>query len=219
MMKKIFILLTMLLFSAQVWAAEVWNFPAEVALKRLKEGNERFVSYEMKHPNIDKSRRQKLCNGQRPFAVILTCSDSRVVPEIIFDQGLGDIFVIRNASNVLDEHVLGSIEYALRNLGVKLVIVLGHECCSEVGMAMKENKETPAIESIKESIKPAVTKCQLEKTYTYENVIRAHAMLTAKDILQDKDLSEYINKHDIQVIPAYYNIVTGEVVLLKEETE
>lgn len=216
-MKKVFIILTMLLFSSQVWAGEVLSLPADVALQKLKDGNERFVSYEMKHPNVHKSRREKLINGQRPFAVILSCSDSRVVPEIIFDQGLGDIFVIRNAGNVLDEHVLGSIEYALHHLGVKLVIVLGHEFCGAVGTAMKEDKESPAIESIKESIKPAVDKCKEEKTYTYENVIKTHAKLDVEDILEDNELSGYISNHDIQVIPAYYSISTGKVEFLKQE--
>lgn len=210
-MKKFFIILTILMFGVQVRAGEIPNLPADIALHRLKEGNYRFANYQMKHPNINKNRRDKLIIGQHPFAVILSCSDSRVVPEIIFDQGLGDIFVIRNAGNVTDEHVLGSIEYALHHLGVRLVVVLGHESCGAVGAAMKEEKESPAIESIKESIKPAVCKCKEANTYIYENVIKTNAQLNAKEILEDKELSDYIKKHDIKVIPAYYSITNSTV--------
>lgn len=215
-MKRIILILAIMLFSAQICVAEVLNLPADIALNKLKEGNIRFTSYQMKHPNIDKKRREKLIVMQRPYAIILSCSDSRVVPEIIFDQGLGDIFVIRNAGNVLDAHVLGSLEYALRNLGVKLIIVLGHESCYEVGYAMKETKESPAVESIKESIKPAVNQCKEDNNYSYENVIKTHAQLTAKEILEDGELGQYIDKHCINVIPAYYNMSTGEVEFLKQ---
>lgn len=210
-MKKFFIILAILMFSAQVKAGEVPNLPADIALHRLKEGNYRFANYQMKHPNINKTRRDKLIIDQHPFAVVLSCSDSRIVPEMIFDQGLGDIFVIRNAGNDLDEHVMGSIDYAMRHLGVKLIVILGHEYCGAVGAAMKGDKESPEIESLLESIKPAVDLCKKENRYTYENVIKAHAILDVKDIVEDKDLGGYINKHGVKVIPAYYSIDSGEV--------
>lgn len=215
-MRKVILFLTIILFSTQVLAGEVLNLPADIALHRLKEGNIRFSSYQMKHPNISKKRREKLIVMQRPYAAVLSCSDSVAAPEIIFDQGLGDIFVIRNAGNVLDEHVLGSLEYALHHLGIKLVIVLSHQSCGAVGEAMKDNKESPAIESIKESIMPAVNTCRENGNYTYENVIKTHAQLNVKEILEDKELGQYIEKHAVKVIPAYYDITTGEVEFLKE---
>lgn len=214
-MKKIILTFAMMLVATQAWASTVPGLPAEMALKKLKDGNERYVEFQMKHPNQQKSRREKLINGQHPFAVILSCSDSRVPPEIIFDQGLGDLFVIRNAGNVLDEHVIGSIEYAVHHLGVKLVVVLGHESCGAVGAAMKEDKESPAIESIKASIEPAVSLCKKEKTYSYENVIKTHAKMNIDSILEDKELCEYVDKHDLKIIPAYYSISTGQVQFLK----
>lgn len=213
-MKKVFLVLTIMLFATQAIAFEAPNVPTEIALHKLKEGNYRFVNYQMKHPNESKSRRDKLIIGQHPFAVILTCSDSRVPPELIFDQGLGDIFVIRNAGNVIDEHIVGSVDYAVRHLGVNLVVVLGHEYCGAVGAAMKEDKESPSIESIKESIKPAVDKCKKENAYSYENVIKANARLGVKAILEDKTISEYMKKYDVKIIPAYYCIDTGEVEFL-----
>lgn len=214
-MKKIVLTLIMLLFSAQVWASTILNVPDDIALQMLKKGNYRFYSYTMKHPNQSKIRREKLIAGQHPFAVILTCSDSRVVPELIFDQGLGDLFVIRNAGNVIDEHVLGSIEYAVKHLGVNLVVVMGHESCGAVGAAMKDEKESPGLESIKESIKPAIEACKKGNSYSYENVIKSHARLVNDAILQDKGLAEYMKRHDVKIVPAFYCLQTGQVEFLK----
>lgn len=214
-MRKIILMVVMILFATKTLASEVLNLPADIALEKLKQGNARFVELKMKHPNQTKVRRDKLVVGQHPFAVILTCSDSRVAPEILFDQGLGDIFVIRNAGNVLDEHVMGSIEYAVHHLGVNLVIVMGHESCGAVGAAMKESKESPAIESLKESIAPAVEKCKKENIFSYENVIKKHAKLGAEDIANEKELCEYAKKHDLKIIPAYYSLKTGKVEFLK----
>lgn len=105
---------------------------SQKALELLKEGNARFVSGALTPKDHYKEERQKLSEGQHPFAVVLCCSDSRVVPEILFDQQLGDLFVIRNAGNVVDLHVLGSIEYAVEHLGAPLVVVLGHSNCGAV---------------------------------------------------------------------------------------
>lgn len=214
-MKKIFTVLVIMLFATKAYALRVANLPADIALNKLKEGNYRFASSQMKHPNLQKSRREKLLNGQHPFAVILSCSDSRVVPELIFDQGLGDVFVIRNAGNILDENTISSIDYAIRNFGVNLIIVLNHEYCDEVGIVMREDKKSLASQKLEESIMPAVNKCKEENSYAYVNVIKTHAKLDATNVMQDKSLSAYINKHDIKVVPAYYSISTGEVEFLK----
>jgi carbonic anhydrase len=216
-MKKIVLTLVLMFFATKAIAFEPPGIPAAIALQKLKDGNSRFVTYQMKHPNQGKPRREKIVNGQHPFAVILSCSDSRVPPEIIFDQGLGDLFVIRNAGNVIDEHVMGSIEYAVHHLGVNLVIVLGHESCGAVGAAMKEDKESPDIESIKASITPAIEKCKELKAYSYENVIRTHAKMDVDTIFENKELKEYSIKHDLKILPAYYSITTGQVEFLKQE--
>lgn len=214
MIKKIILTLMMLLFSAQAWAAVI-NVPCDIAYEMLKKGNYRFSTNAMKHPHQDKARRAKLIVAQRPFAIIVTCSDSRIVPEIIFDQGLGDLFVIRNAGNDLDEHVLGSIDYAITHLGVNLVVVLGHESCGAVGEAMKGPTGNPEIDSLIESIKPAIESCQKNNRYTLENVVKAHAIQDAQEILADKNLEQYMKKHDVKIVPAYYSIQTGQVDFLK----
>ena len=210
-MKKIIFTLAMMLIATQVWASEIPNLSAEDALVKLKQGNVRYEKLHLKHPDVSKSRRKELEQGQHPFVAILSCSDSRVPTEIIFDQGLGDIFSIRNAGNVLDKHVVGSIEYAVHHLGIKLVVVLGHESCGAVGAAMSESKEAPEIESLKEAILPACTKCKKENKYTYENVIRTHAKLEVSELLKDEHLSEMIKGHNVKIIPAYYNLHTGRV--------
>lgn len=215
-MKKLILTLTVMLFAAQAWAIRPPSLPGEIALQKLKDGNERFATFKMKHPNLSAEHRGRLANGQHPFAVIVSCSDSRIPPELIFDQGLGDIFVIRNAGNVLDEHVLGSINYAIEHLGVNLVVVMGHQFCGAVGAAMKEDKESPLIESIKESIKPAIEKCKENKNLDYDNVIKTNAKMNVDAILDDKELGEYIRKHDVKVLPAYYSISTGKVEFLKK---
>ena len=131
-----------------------------LAWRRLQEGNERFVSGTSSHPNQDASRRSSLVDNQHPFAVIFGCSDSRLAAEIIFDLGLGDAFVIRTAGHVLDDAVLGSLEYSISVLGVPLIVVLGHDSCGAVTAtkAAVETGEMPIgfMRSLVERITPAV---------------------------------------------------------------
>src|SRR5207245_4280782 len=108
--------------------------PAE-AISKLKEGNGRYASGNLQHPGQTTERRAKLTKSQHPFAIIVSCSDSRVPPELVFDQGLGDLFVLRVAGNVIDDHSLGSIEYAVDHLAVRLIVVLGHQRCGAVHAA------------------------------------------------------------------------------------
>ncbi len=107
------------------------------AWKALKEGNERFVAGRPEHPSQSVEHRASLADGQRPTAVVFGCADSRVAAEIIFDQGLGDMFVVRTAGHVIDSAVLGSIEYAVTVLGVPLIVVLGHDSCGAVQATLK----------------------------------------------------------------------------------
>ena len=215
-MKNRFLLtvISLLAFAGCVFATDASNLSAKDALNNLKAGNERFVKMKLQHPDESVERRHEMVKGQHPFVAVLSCSDSRVPTEIIFDQGLGDIFVIRNAGNVLDEHVLGSIEYAVEHLGVNLVVVLGHESCGAVGAAMAHSKETKAIESLKKAIEPAVELCKKQHKDSYENIIKTHAILDVQKINEDNDLSEYFKNHSVQVIPAYYHLDSGVVEFL-----
>lgn len=215
-MRRVILVLLIMLLSLPVIAFEPPNLPADIAIAKLKEGNYRFSNYKMKHPNLNKTRRDRLINGQHPFAAIITCSDSRIVPEFIFDQGLGDLFVIRNAGDVLDEDVMESIEYAVHHLGVNLVVVMGHEFCGAVGAAMKGDEKYPEYESIIKDIAPAIEKCKKAGNYSYENVIKTHVRMEVDRIFEKKDLHDYYMKHDLKIIPAYYSISTGEVEFLNK---
>lgn len=213
-MKKLVTLLSALFCAEKVVAADVDNSPAISALQKLQAGNERFAKMELKHPNLSKDRLTQLVKAQHPFAAIVSCSDSRVPPEIIFDQGLGDLFVMRNPGNIIDEHVLGGVEYAVETLGINLIVILGHECCGAVDLAMKEEVTTPAYESIKKAIKPAICQCKKEDRYTYQDVIKTNAKLVADTIANDKALSESIKRREVKIVPAYFNISNGQVEFL-----
>src|SRR5436190_300954 len=112
---------------------------ADQALERLKKGNEKFVADRSEIPNVGAERRRELAKGQHPFAIVLTCADSRVTPEYIFNQGLGDVFVLRVAGNIADQFETGSIEYAVEHLHSPLIVVLGHSKCGAVDAAMGES--------------------------------------------------------------------------------
>jgi carbonic anhydrase len=192
--------------------------PAE-AVSKLKEGNGRYTSGNLEHPGQTTERRAELAKDQHPFAVILSCSDSRVPPEIVFDQGLGDLFVVRVAGNVIDDHGLGSIEYAVDHLGTRLIVVLGHQSCG----AVKAAKETVAakgkapghIQSLVTAIKPVVeatAKDDLETTVKANVKHVVQALRSSTPILKAK-----VDSGNVQVIGGYYSLDTGAVSLLDEQ--
>ena len=175
---------------------------SQKALELLREGNARFVSNALVTKDHYEEERQRLNNGQHPFAVVLCCSDSRVVPEILFDQQLGDLFVIRNAGNVVDEDVLGSIEYAVEHLESPLVVVLGHSNCGAV-TATCQGEELPGhIVDIVRRIKPAI-----DKGCCVNDNARRHADRMAQLIREDP-IVEHLK---VKVVSAFYDIATGLV--------
>jgi carbonic anhydrase len=175
---------------------------ANVALQMLKEGNERYLKGELIQKNSYKEDRKILDGGQKPFAVILTCSDSRAAPEIFFDQKLGDIFVIRNAGNVADTEGLGSIEYATEHLKTKLVVVCGHTKCGAVTAAHSGGEFPPNIRRIVEFIEPAV-----KKGGDLDKIIHNHVESMVTRIKAD----EIIKKLGVTVVGACYDIHSGAV--------
>jgi len=192
--------------------------PAE-AVSKLKEGNGRYISGNLQHPGQTTERRAELTKDQHPFAVILSCSDSRVPPEIVFDQGLGDLFVVRVAGNVIDDHGLGSIEYAVDHLGARLIVVLGHQSCG----AVKAAKETIAakgkapghIQSLVTAIRPVVeatAKDDLETTVKANVKHVVQALRSSTPILKAK-----VDSGEVQVIGGYYSLDAGAVSLLDEK--
>src|SRR4051795_13565486 len=146
--------LLLMVASATAWGqpAPARSLPADRALARLLEGNGRYARHKEQHPDETLARRKELETGQHPFAVILSCADSRVPPELVFDQGLGDLFVIRVAGNIADDDVLGSIEYAVEHLHTKLILVLGHEKCGAVSAAVEGNHDPGHLESLLSAI-------------------------------------------------------------------
>ena len=171
-------------------------------LHSLKAGNERFVTGNLNPKDTYAEDRKTLCEGQHPFAVVLCCSDSRVAPEIIFDQKLGDLFVIRNAGNVVDEDVLGSIEYAVEHLGTPLVVVLGHSCCGAVTATCQGDELSGYILDIAKRIKPSVNaKCCIDDN------ARRHARRMAQLIEED----EIVHHIGAKVVAAFYDLQTGIV--------
>ena len=178
------------------------NIQSDKALDLLRTGNARFISGALTPKDDYAALREKLSNGQHPFAVVLCCSDSRVAPEIIFDLKLGDLFVIRNAGNVVDEDVLGSVEYAVEHLGTPLVVVMGHSSCGAV-TATSQGKTLPGnILAIAKRIKPS-----LDSECCIDDNARRHAKIMAQQIRAD----EIVHHLNAKVVAAFYNIQNGKV--------
>jgi len=173
-----------------------------VALQMLKDGNDRYLKGKLTEKTDYKEERDALDNEQDPFAVILTCSDSRVAPEIFFDQKLGDLFVIRNAGNVADTEGLGSIEYAIEHLKTRLVVVCGHRHCGAVTAAYSGGNFSPNIKRIVELIMPAVKRGGDLDKVIHNNV----------EVMVEKIRADEIIKHlGVKVVGAYYDIHSGVV--------
>jgi len=182
----------------------------------LIEGNKRFVEGKLLHPNQSTERRTEVTSGQKPFAVILTCSDSRVPPEIIFDQGLGDLFVIRTAGHVVDDIALASIEYAVEHLYVGLIVVLGHEKCGAVDAAVGGGELTGHLQELVAEIKPAVEEAKNEKGDLLTNAVHKNVELVASQLKSSEPiLKEFIEHNHLQVIGAYYDLDDGKVTITK----
>lgn len=182
------------------------------ALQKLIDGNKRYIAAKLIHPNQGAKRRAEVVKGQHPFAVIVGCSDSRVPPEIIFDQGLGDLFTIRVAGNIVDDVALGSIEYAVGHLGTKLIIVLGHGKCGAVSATVQGGEAHGHIGSIVNAILPALEQAKGRSGDLIENTIRANVELVVSQIQSSKPiLAGLVQESKIQVIGTYYNIDNGVV--------
>ena len=186
----------------------------DVALARLKEGNDRFVAGRMIRPEQSPETRIRLSTGQKPFAVVVTCSDSRLPPEVIFDQGLGDLFVVRVAGNVVDEVGLGSIEYAIEHLHTPLIVVLGHEKCGAVSAtldALQPPYDRPhgAIESIVDGITPAVREALTQQGDLLKNAILANIAHSRDVIKGDPELEDYLKFDAVKIATGYYSLSDG----------
>jgi carbonic anhydrase len=192
------------------------------ALKLLLAGNGRFVAGHLNSitPAELTRRRAELVHGQKPFAVVVCCSDSRVGPEIVFDQELGNIFVIRTAGEVLDAAGIGSIEYAVAHLRSPLVLVLGHEHCGAVAAAVADAREPGEIASIVKAIRPAVTRTKGQSGDPLENAIRANVQdIAARLRNMGPILAEAVKAGRLRVVGAVLSLRTGKVDLVPDEAQ
>jgi len=188
------------------------------ALLLLQNGNKRFVAQKRIFPHQSLERRTEVTGGQHPFAVILGCSDSRVPPEIIFDQGIGDLFVIRVAGNIIDDMVMGSMEYAVEHLHVPLILVLGHQRCGAVEAALKEGKAPGHVNGLLEAIKPAVEKAKSLAGDILDNAVRAHLeRMVAQLKSAEPILAEGVKRGELKIIGGYYHLENGQVEILPSD--
>ncbi|MGB8993274.1 MAG: carbonic anhydrase [Desulfobaccales bacterium] len=222
-MKKINLSLLILVLAAALIAPALASsagsgLSADDSLRLLKEGNARYLEGKPRHPHQDRERRALTTGqGQHPLAAVLACSDSRVPVEIIFDQGIGDIFVVRVAGNVAAIDEVASVEYAVDHLDTPLVVVLGHTRCDAVSAVVDDAKLPPNIAALVEPIKPAVAKARETNPEAAEGAllaaaIKANVWQAIEDLLQQSPIiRDKVREGKIQVLGALYDLDTGQV--------
>lgn len=187
----------------------------EDSLNKLLDGNKRFVSGDLAKKDLGDARRQELTKGQSPFATVLSCADSRVSPELIFDEGLGDIFIIRDAGNVVGPLTLGSIEYGVEHLHTPLLVILGHEQCGAVTAALDAKGGLEGnIGAILKKIMPAVKtarKAGKGREGTLNLAIQENVRNTYKNVMKSKVVSELVHEGKLRIVGAEYYLGTGQV--------
>lgn len=196
---------------------EAGSITPELALQQLMEGNLRYAQGNASHPHQSLEQRAELVSGQHPFAVILGCSDSRIPPELIFDQGLGDVFVIRTAGEVVDNASLASIEYAVEHLDVPLVVVLGHDSCGAVTAAVQGGEAEGHLGSLMDFIRPAVEQAReagegsdLLNGSIDNNVFNiVEALKSSQPVLSEK-----VEAGELMILGARYRLDSGLVEIL-----
>src|SRR5882762_2816813 len=203
--------------------------PAREALDRLQAGNRRFVSDTRSHTFTSQARRDELAAGQQPFAIILGCSDSRVPAEIVFDQGLGDLFVIRVAGNIVAPSQIGSVEFAAERYHTRLVVVLGHSRCGAVLATLEEmqrpsDRQSRNLRSIVDRVRPSVEPLLAgphsdDPDALVEQAVRANVRVSVRQLRHGSDvLEQLIQEQGLAVVGAEYSLETGVVDFFDEQT-
>ena len=228
LMRRTAAVILSLLSAAALWvpglakAEAPSTLDADEALKLLLAGNQRFVEGNLKSVTRDEmaQRRAELVQGQKPFAIVLCCSDSRVGPEIVFDQELGNLFVVRTAGEVLDAAAIGTIEYGVVHLGSSLLLVLGHEQCGAVAAAVADAREPGHIGSIVKAIRPAVARTKDEPSDALQNAVRANVQNIAVQLRSTGPvLSKAAQAGRLKVTGAVCSLKTGKVELVPDESK
>lgn len=190
--------------------------PAQ-ALDRLMRGNARWAAGELQHPRQSADRREEMAAGQCPFATVVTCIDSRVSPEVLFDAGIGDLFVVRTAAQILDDVTTGSVEYGPAALGTPLVLVLGHQHCGAVTAAVEAIRGGSTLpghlNSIVEALRPAYeTACRSQPLEDcVDRTIRAHTRRTVHELRRNPLLAPSVEEGRLHIVGGYYTLGTGRV--------
>ncbi len=189
-------------------ASDIWQ--------ELLSGNKRYVEGNPTHPNQSIARRQEMAKGQHPRAAVLACADSRVSPEIVFDQGLGDLFVVRVAGNVVNDPILGSLEYAVEHLGTQLIVVLGHQRCGAVGAACAGGEAPGHLGSLLQALAPAVDKISESEAGRVDLVAKENVRMTVKSLRScGPILEEFVRQGKLEVAGAFYDLDTGAVEIVE----
>ena len=179
-------------------------------VQRLKDGNARFVADKLDGKLQDSSRRESLTGGQAPYAIVLSCADSRVVPELAFDTGLGEIFVIRVAGNVANSSSIASIEYAVAHLGTAVIVVLGHQSCGAVTAAVSGGDNGYNLNHLLSHITPAISASP--EGANVNDVVKKNAELTAEELKTRSGIIRgAAESGKLEILPAYYNLDSGKV--------
>lgn len=203
----VYVLFSFVLVSAQDLPSPT---PAR-AWERLKAGNQRFATDKMQMPDLGAVKRQALAKGQKPFAVVLSCADSRVAPELLFNQGLGDLFVLRVVGNISDPFVMGSIDYAIEHLHAPLIVVLGHEDCGAVKAALGKDKPGGNLGRL---IAEVHTGRDLppDKNTAMATAVRNNACFHAEQILLKSEIvKEHVEKKKLRIVSGCYSLSSGKV--------
>lgn len=211
MLRIFFVLLSISLGGVTLQAGEI---NPESALQRLIEGNERYVNDKLLHPDRTRYRRESLTVSQAPFACIVGCSDSRVSPEIVFDQGIGDLFVVRVAGNVIGPIELDSVDFSGQVLGSSVILVLGHENCGAVNAVLEGQAQ--GIPAVAKLIEPAVAESKNVKGGNpLENAVKTNVRLVVEQLKNSSIIKQLIQEKKIAVVGGYYNLGSGKVELIK----
>jgi carbonic anhydrase len=194
------------------------NTNPATAWKALKEGNERFVAGKPEHPSQSIQHRASLASAQKPTAVLFGCADSRVAAEIIFDQGLGDMFVVRTAGHVMDSAVLGSIEYAVTVLNVPLIVVLGHDSCGAVQATLSalDDGVVPGgyVRDVVERVTPSILLGRRDGLTRVDEFEARHVTETGRQLLgRSAAIAEAVRSNDVAIVGLTYHLADGQVVL------
>ena len=202
--------------SALLFAADHAAQPMapEAALAKLKAGNEHFVTEANSPAKPIRARRLETAKAQHPFAIVVGCSDSRTPPELIFDQNIGDLFVVRTAGQVVGDYELGSIEYAVEHLGARLIVVMGHARCGAVQAAVAGETAPGHVGAIVRQIRPSVLTVSKEAGEPLVNAIKSNVQHVAREIRQKAELGSLAS--EVRIVEAYYDFDTGKVEWLKE---